>query len=140
MRTKRTSGLLEAHAIPSLNFSSINLLAKLNDALELRRASLGSDFDSFIVHDEKILKTHSAFEEKEALFEKLVEEGPVEQVEQGEQVSFREKYKSVFLGLDAPEEAPVVKQKDEIGEEEVQSRPNSLDTLRIPTFRPPLTS
>jgi hypothetical protein len=39
-----SNGLLDAHAIPSLNFCTTNLLSKLNDALELRRASLGSEY------------------------------------------------------------------------------------------------
>jgi hypothetical protein len=71
-----SNSLLDAHAIPSLNFSSINLLGRLNDALELRRASLGSEFADLIVTSGPSPKRHSA------------------------STVIREKYKSIFLSFD----------------------------------------
>lgn len=71
-----SSGLLDTHAIPSLNFSSINLISRLNDALELRRASLGSDFANLMLPASGSPKRHST------------------------STIIREKYRSIFLSFD----------------------------------------
>ena len=44
-----STALADTRAIPSLNFSSINLLARLNEALGERRASLGSEFSDLVI-------------------------------------------------------------------------------------------
>jgi serine/arginine repetitive matrix protein 2 len=71
-----SKALLDAHAIPSLNFSNINLLGRLNDALELRRVSLGSEFADLAIATCHSPKRHSA------------------------STTMREKYRSIFLSFD----------------------------------------
>jgi serine/arginine repetitive matrix protein 2 len=133
------ASLWEARAIPSLNFSSINLLAKLNDALEQRRASLGSEFDSLLIGGAE--EALNADESRDTQHE--------EPVEDGEKIKIREKYRSLFLGLDEdinlPTDSgnhfkPETLRYDEginngDGKAELE-RPMSSDGMRIPTFRP----
>jgi hypothetical protein len=70
------SNLLQAHAIPSLNFSSINLLSRLSDALDLRRTSMGSDFVEMGIAVAESPQRHS------------------------NATIIREKYRSLFLSFD----------------------------------------
>jgi hypothetical protein len=137
--TPRVSSLLEAHAIPSLNFSSINLLGKLNDALELRRASFGGDITLHIDKDD----ANPAFRNEET-----TTPPDLDPVEEDERAKIREKYKSLFMGLDdidLPDAAEAAftahATRPEVQEEEDEydgsnNRPSSSDTTRIPTFRP----
>ncbi|KAF2666644.1 hypothetical protein BT63DRAFT_415762 [Microthyrium microscopicum] len=110
----------EMRAIPSLNFSSANLLAKLNDALDLRRASIGSFEELFIESPEPI------------------QPRPVSGV-------MRDKYRSLLLSLEdmaaAPEgiaelvDSDNLEMHEDMDEFNPEDNPPTLEQF-VPTFRP----